>query len=132
MGALLRLSVSSGTSQDYQNPSRPKPGHPQVPIYIFPMSEESVRGLNECVYRPLGIRTTFRSRGTIREALAWTKEPPTWKKKGVMYQVPCAECNCAYIGETGRMLEKRLSEHRGVVKRDDTVQDLWFQTYCWR
>ena len=64
------------------------------------------------------IRTTFRSRGTLREALVWTKEPATWKKKGVMYQVPCAECNCAYIAETGRMLEKRLSEHRGVVKND--------------
>ena len=44
---------------------------------------------------------------------------PALKKKGVVYQIPCADCNCVYIRETGRTLEKRLSEHRGVVKRND-------------
>ena len=36
-----------------------------------------------------------------------------------MYEVPCADCECVYIGETGRTLEKRLSEHKGAVKRHD-------------
>ena len=71
--------------------------------------------------RPLGIRTTFKSRGALREAMVRTKElHPAWKKKGMVYQVPCTECDCAYIGETKRLLEKRLSEHRGAVKRNDT------------
>ena len=47
-----------------------------------------------------------------------TKEPqPKWKKKGVVYQVPCAKCDSVYIGETGRTLE--LSEHKGAVMRHD-------------
>ena len=29
-------------------------------------------------------------------------------KKGVVYEVPCGECNHVYIGETGRTLRKRL------------------------
>ena len=36
-----------------------------------------------------------------------------------MYQVPCAECESVYIGETGRTLEKRISEHKGAVKRHE-------------
>ena len=55
-----------------------------------------VRGVSERieqVCRPLEIRTTFKSRRTLREALVQTKEPqPVWKKRGVVYQIPCAEC----------------------------------------
>ena len=42
------------------------------------------------------------------------------ERGGMVYRVPCAECDSVYIGETGRTLEKRLSEHRGAVKRNDT------------
>ena len=38
----------------------------------------------------------------------------------MVYEVPRAECDCVCIRETERTLEKRLSEHRGVVKRNDT------------
>ena len=31
----------------------------------------------------------------------------------------CAECEYVYIGETGRTLEKRISEHKGAVKTHD-------------
>ena len=62
----------------------------------------------------------FKSRGTLREALVHTQQPqPALKRKGVVYQVPCADCDSVYIGETGRTLEKRLSEHRGAVKRNE-------------
>ena len=82
-----------------------------------------VRGVSERIERKcrrLGIRTTFKSKGTLREALVQTKDPqPEWKKKGVVYQVPCAECESVYIGETGRTLEKGISEDKGAVKRHD-------------
>ena len=42
------------------------------------------------------------------------------KKKGVVYEVPCGECDSVYIGETSRTLEKRLSEHKNAVKKNDT------------
>ena len=37
-----------------------------------------------------------------------------------MWQIPCAECECVYIGEIGKTLEKRLSEDKEAVKRNDT------------
>ena len=30
------------------------------------------------------------------------------------------DCDCVYIEKSGRTLEKRLSEHRGAVKRNDS------------
>ena len=48
----------------------------------------------------------------------------------MVYQAPCAECNCAYIRETGRSLEKRLSEHRGAVKRNDTKNGI--AVHAWK
>ena len=41
------------------------------------------------------------------------------KKKGVVYSIPCMDCNSVYVGETGRNLEKRLKEHQYAVKRMD-------------
>ena len=32
-----------------------------------------------------------------------------------MYQVPCAECNCAYIGETRRMRVKKNDTKNGIA-----------------
>ena len=48
------------------------------------------------------------------------KDPrPPLLKKGVVYRVPCMDCNRSYIGETGKNLKKRLVEHKAAVKRGD-------------
>ena len=44
---------------------------------------------------------------------------PSSKKKGVIYEIPCKDCPCVHIGETGRTLEKHLSEHKAAVKKND-------------
>ena len=40
-------------------------------------------------------------------------------KIGAVYAVPCSECDHLYIGKTGRILEKWLTEHRATVKRNN-------------
>ena len=48
------------------------------------------------------------------------KQPtPELGKKGVVYEVPCGECNHVYIDETVRTLRKRLTEHKAAVKKQD-------------
>ena len=49
-----------------------------------------------------------RFRSTLRSALLQVKQPPEdRKKKGVVYEVPCKDCECVYIRETSRTLEKK-------------------------
>ena len=60
------------------------------------------------------------SRSTLRSSLVKVKQPrPDRKKKGVVYEVPCKDCSSVYNGETGRTLEKRISEHKTAVKKND-------------
>ena len=41
------------------------------------------------------------------------------RKRGVVYEVSCNKCHLTYIGETKRMLQVRLGEHKQVVKCGD-------------
>ena len=69
----------------------------------------------------LGVKTVCKSRGTFRNSLVRVKQPREDKKeKGVIYEVPCKDCECVYTGETSRTLEKQLSEHKNAVKKHDT------------
>ena len=79
-----------------------------------------IKGVSQCIGRILGradIRTTSRTVTTIRSLLVKTK-PVTeeHKKKGVIYKVPCQDCNKVYIGETGRRFGTRLNEHKRHCK----------------
>ena len=39
--------------------------------------------------------------------------------KGVVYQIPCAQCDEVYVGETGRPLKTRITEHKRAVSTGD-------------
>ena len=41
------------------------------------------------------------------------------EKSGLVYKIPCRDCDAAYIGETGRSLKTRKREHFEAVKRMD-------------
>ena len=54
---------------------------------------------------------------TIRQTLVNVKNRvPEEKKTGVVYEVPCHDCDHVY---TGRTLKKRLAEHKQAVRRFD-------------
>ena len=44
---------------------------------------------------------------------------PELEKKDVVYEVTCKDCERSYIGETGRNLKIRLTEHKAAVRRGD-------------
>ena len=46
---------------------------------------------------------------------------PDSDKCGVIYKIKCSECNHVYIGETGKELYKRVSEHKLAVRRGDNL-----------
>ena len=88
----------------------------QGPVITLPY----VRGVSEAVGRiltPVGVRVSFRPHTTLRQLLSRPKDRvPEKELTGVVYQVPCAGCPATYVGQTGRRLDQRLSEHRRAVE----------------
>ena len=48
------------------------------------------------------------------------KDPQENKDKGIVYRIPCGDCSEVYIGETGRPLKTRITEHKRAVNQMDT------------
>jgi len=79
-----------------------------------------VHGVTERIQRVLGqynIKSCVKPHQTLRQILSKPKDVvPADKKAGVVYMVPCAECDALYIGETGRSLSTRKKEHEASVR----------------
>ena len=72
------------------------------------------------VLRPLGIKVAHRAKAwkwSLGSGLKDKIVPE--KKKGVVYCVPCHDCNAIYVGDTLRNLKARLKEHRRHVRGSD-------------
>ena len=78
----------------------------------------------------LGVKTVFKSSGALRQLLTRLKtKMPELKRKGVVYRIPCRDCEAGYIGETGRSLQKRITEHKYAVKTNDRRNGI--AVHCW-
>ena len=111
-----------------------KPTNPPQPAQ--PATEESpekkilclpyVRGVTEKIDRvcrnikTVNLKLITKPHRTIRQTLVNVKNRvPEEKKTGVIYEVPCHDCDHVYVGEIGRTLKKRLAEHKQAVRRFD-------------
>ena len=66
------------------------------------MSVDSSERL-ERIYAPLNIRNVFTTANTLKQVLMRVKsQVPEEKKKGVVYQVSCKDCDGVYTGESKR------------------------------
>ena len=60
-----------------------------------------------------GIQVHFKPRNKLRELLIAPKDKVAKNDQcGVVYKVSCNDCEASYVGETGRSLGTRMSEHR--------------------
>ncbi len=83
-----------------------------------------VQGVSEKIKRVCykeGIHVVFRSGKTLRSILTHVKPKPDDNNlPGVIYKIPCLDCNRSYIGETGRTLQVRIGEHKRHCRNLDT------------
>ena len=76
--------------------------------FVECVSEQVGRAFNTA-----GVATTFKPYRTLRQTLASLNDKTGIEdQSGVVYQLSCKDCNASYIGESGRKLGKRLSEHK--------------------
>jgi len=79
--------------------------------YIEGLSQKLQR-----IFRTYGVSTCFKPHNTLRKLLVSPKDPiPTERRSGVVYQIPCGDCDKSYIGQTGRQLGERLKEHKSTA-----------------
>ena len=101
------LSHSSQTSQ-----TPPKALAPPLRLWT---QREDRKGLST-----IGSEAVCRSRSTVRSALVQVKQPSEDRKKKGVYEVSCQDCECMYIREISRAIEKCLSEHKNAVKKHNS------------
>ena len=75
--------------------------------YAGPVSEALARTI-----RKAGVAVHHRPYNTIRSRLVHPKDKVNKvDRAGVVYHIQCSDCNVTYVGETERVLKKRLTEH---------------------
>jgi len=77
-----------------------------------------VQGTTDKIARVLkkhNVPTTFRPLNTICKSLRSVKDPIDPKDMKGVYIIPCS-CGTPYIGETGRSINQRISEHAADLK----------------
>ena len=61
------------------------------------------------IFNDTNIKVFCKPLVTVRNALPSLKDPLDVNlRKGVIYRIPCADCNSCYVGETGRCFSTRL------------------------
>ena len=70
------------------------------------------------IFRKHNISTAFKPHKTLRSILVHPKDKICKEERcGVVYAIPCRNCDFVYIGETSRQLKTRVAEHREEVEK---------------
>ena len=82
-----------------------------------------VKGTSETIARilqPCSIRVAHKPITTLRQLLTKVKDKdePN-RRQGAVYKIKCCDCQATYIGETGRNLNVRLTEHKRATRNGD-------------
>ena len=68
-------------------------------------------------YPQLAIRVVFKPNSTIGDWFNIKDKIPFELRSSVIYLYKCRECNLRYVGQTGKHLKERISNHLGVSAR---------------
>ena len=70
--------------------------------------------------QPYNIRVAHKPITTLRRLLTNVKDKDKPEdRQGAVYKIKCCDCQASYIGETGRNLSTRLTEHKRATRNGD-------------
>ena len=93
------------------------------PTPVTTLTIPYIKGTSETISRilqPCNIRVAHKPTTTLRHLLTNVKdrdEPNN--RQGAVYKIKCSDCQAFYIGETGRNLNTRLTEHKRTTRNGD-------------
>ena len=104
------------TSQHYWSPNQLPNHQPQSLFLTFKASLSPSRGSwSHLISKSdLDLNRPYASWLWNRKTLS-----PPESRSGVVYCIPCLDCECTYVGQSGRSLTVRLQEHKRAVKARD-------------
>ena len=110
---IVRRNIHSNTDSNTQTNSGP------VTTTTIPY----IRGTSETIARilqPYNIRVAYKPITTLRRLFTNVKDKDKPEdSQGAVYKIKCCDCQASYIGETGRNLSRRLTEHKRATKNGD-------------
>ena len=79
-----------------------------------------IRGTSETITRilqPYNIGVAHKPITTLRRLLTNVKDKDKPEdREGAVYKIKCCDCQASYVGETGRNLSTRLTEHKRATR----------------
>ena len=82
-----------------------------------------IKGTSETISRilqPCNIRVAHKPTTTLRQLLTNVKDrDEPINRQDTVYKINCFDCQASYIGETGRNLNTRLTEHKRATRNGD-------------
>ena len=111
------------------SPSRKEKDDPRSRVTI-----PYIQGVSEAVTKILSdinVQVHMKPFRTLRRILSHPKDHiPDDDKSSVVYKINCRDCDASYVGEMGRALQTRVSEHRRAMEKMDfsafaLVQHAW-------
>ena len=77
------------------------------------------------ILRPYNIRVAHKPITILPHVLTNVKdrEQPN-DRQGAIYKINCADCPATYIGETGRNLKIRLTDHKRATNKEDETNHI--------
>lgn len=119
---LLKKLIFNSRTYNLNRTNRLMPGTPEISAFLTrnqPTYYYSIPAIETVSNKIIQI---FKDIPTIKLALTYNKKignlftqlkdkDETMKKAGVIYSIPCSDCDKWYIGQTSRVLKDRISSH---------------------
>ena len=87
-----------------------------------------IKGTSETISRilqPYNIRVAHKPTTMLQQLLTNVKDKDKPNnRQGAVYKIKCSDCQASYIGETGRNLNTRLTEHKRATKNSDANNNI--------
>ena len=92
------------------------------PRVVLPFLPELYNRMKR-TFSKAGVEVSLRPPPSLKGALL-KKKPASIEPRGLVYRIPCQDCDWSYVGETARTLSVRVSEHKRAVRNLSTSSEI--------
>ena len=109
----------------YKDNERNETNNPTTTTATIPYIKGITSEIISRILQPYNIHVAHKPITTLRHVLTNVKdrEQPD-ERQGAVYKINCSDCQATYIGETGRNLNIRLTEHKRSTEKQDKTNHI--------